>query len=40
MLLDSFKSSFPFKNKKVNVIGHAINLENFNNKETFEIKNF
>lgn len=35
------KSSFPFKNKKVKVIGHAIDLENFNfNRETFEIRKF
>lgn len=34
-------SSFPFKNKKVKIIGHAIDLENFNfNRETFQIRKF
>jgi glycosyltransferase involved in cell wall biosynthesis len=34
-------SSFPFKNKKVKIIGHAIDLEKFNyNRETFKIRKF
>jgi glycosyltransferase involved in cell wall biosynthesis len=34
-------SSFPFKNKKVKIIGHAIDLEQFNfNREAFQIRKF
>ena len=34
-------SSFPFKSKKVKIIGHAIDLEKFNlNRETFQIRKF
>ena len=40
-VLTASSSSFPFKSKKVHVIGHAVNLKNFqNNKNKFEFNNF
>tara|TARA_B100001109_G_scaffold208893_1_gene176449 strand:- start:729 stop:1763 length:1035 start_codon:yes stop_codon:yes gene_type:complete len=40
-IVTASNSSFPFKNKKVKVIGHAIDLEKFNfDRKTFEIKKF
>ena len=40
-ILTASSSSFPFKSKKVHVIGHAVNLEKFQNKKNeFELNNF
>ncbi|RPG61818.1 MAG: glycosyltransferase [Flavobacteriaceae bacterium TMED238] len=40
-ILTASSSSFPFESKKVHIIGHAVNLEYFqNNKSKFELNNF
>ena len=40
-ILTASPTSFPFKSKKVHVIGHSVNLEKFQNKKNkFEPKNF
>jgi len=40
-IVTASRSSFPFKSKKVNVIGHAIDLERFkNNKKVFKLNKF